>query len=204
MIEEMAVPDAYRVTPRLIRDDRGSFHESFKYTELARATGHVFRPLQVNYSVSARDTLRGIHGVAIPPGQAKFVSCVRGRLLDLVVDLRLGSPAFGVHDTTVLDAREGTAVYVAEGLTHGFVALEDDTCISYLCSTEFVPGTQFEIAPFDPELALPWHTGLSGEPLMSRKDAEAPTVAQAADRGVLARYEDCKALYERLRAEDAR
>jgi len=200
-IQETAVPDAYRVTPQLIRDERGSFHESYKYEELARRTGHVFRPLQVNYSVSVRDTVRGMHGVLIPPGQAKFVSCVRGRLLDVVVDLRLGSPTFGVYDTTVLDAQEGTAVYVAEGLVHGFVALTDDACISYLCSTTYVPGTQFEIAPFDPELSLPWASHLTGPPLLSDKDRKAPTVAAAADRGILAHYNDCRALYTRLRKE---
>lgn len=200
-IQQTAVPDAYRVTPRLLGDVRGSFHESYRYRELARATGHVFRPLQVNYSVSARDTLRGMHGVLIPPGQAKFVSCVRGRLLDVVADLRLGSPTFGAHETTVLDARDGTAVYAAEGLVHGFVALTDDACISYLCSTEYVPGTQFEVAPYDPELLLPWDSWLAGEPLMSDKDRRAPTVAAAADRGLLARYDECLALYEALRKE---
>ncbi len=197
----MAVPDAYRVTPKLHTDARGSFHESYSYDELTRSTGHVFAPLQVNYSVSARNTLRGIHGVAIPPGQAKFVTCVRGRLLDVVVDLRLGSPAFGKHDTTLLDASEGTAVYVAEGLVHGFVALTDDACISYLCSTQFVPGTQFEIQPFDPELALPWSEGLTGEALLSAKDEQAPTVARAEELGLLAGYKDCLALYDRLRRE---
>ncbi|MFJ9775874.1 dTDP-4-dehydrorhamnose 3,5-epimerase family protein [Kitasatospora sp. NPDC101157] len=203
-IDEMAVPDAYRLTPRLIRDQRGSFHESYRYRELARATGHVFRPLQVNYSVSVRNTLRGLHGVTIPPGQAKLVTCVRGRLLDVVVDLRLGSPTFGVHDTTLLSAEEGTGVYIAEGLAHGFVALTDDACISYLCSTEFVPGTQFDINPFDPELALPWERGLTGRPLLSQKDEQAPTVAQAARQGLLAHYDECLALYRRLRAEAPR
>ncbi|WP_329580467.1 dTDP-4-dehydrorhamnose 3,5-epimerase family protein [Kitasatospora sp. NBC_01250] len=203
-IHEMAVLDAYRVTPQLIVDERGSFHESYKYQELAHATGHAFRPLQVNYSVSSRNTLRGIHGVVIPPGQAKLVSCVRGKLLDVVVDLRLGSPTFGRHDTTVLDAREGTAVFIAEGLAHGFVALTADACISYLCSTEFVPGTQFDINPFDPELALPWDTALTGAPLLSAKDEQAPTVAQAAERGLLARYDECRALYRRLRLDAVR
>jgi NDP-hexose 3,5-(Or5-) epimerase len=200
-IEQTAVPDAYRVLPRLIGDARGSFFESFKYRELARNTGHVFRPLQVNYSVSVKDTVRGLHGVLIPPGQAKFVTCVRGVLLDVVADLRLGSPTFGVHDTTLLDAHRGTAVYVAEGLVHGFVAMTDDACISYLCSTPFVPGTQFEVQPFDPELGLPWGAGLGGEPLLSEKDLAAPTVRQAADRGLLADYGDCLALYARQRRE---
>ncbi|MFJ5233527.1 dTDP-4-dehydrorhamnose 3,5-epimerase family protein [Kitasatospora sp. NPDC088391] len=200
-IEEMKVPDAYRITPRKWPDARGEFFESYKYDAIARETGHVFAPQQVNYSSSVRNTLRGLHGVAIPPGQAKFVTCVRGSLLDVVVDVRLGSPTFGAYDTTVLDAHEGTAVYVAEGLAHGFVALTDDSCVSYLCSTEFVPGTQIEIQPFDPELALPWELGLTGEPLLSEKDAAAPSLAQAIDRGLLADYRDCLALYARLRAE---
>ncbi|MDC0772607.1 dTDP-4-dehydrorhamnose 3,5-epimerase family protein [Streptomyces sp. HD] len=195
-IGETKIADCYRCRPRRLHDERGYFFESYRHDLLAEETGHVFTPAQVNYSASRRHTLRGIHGVTIPPGQAKFVTCVRGALLDIVVDLRLGSPTFGVYDTTVLDAHEGTAVYVAEGLAHGFVALSDDSCVSYLCSTEFVPGTQFEIQPFDPDLALPWDLGLDGAPpRLSGKDAGAPTLAEAADRGLLATYEACRALY---------
>ncbi|WP_405872865.1 MULTISPECIES: dTDP-4-dehydrorhamnose 3,5-epimerase family protein [unclassified Streptomyces] len=200
-IEETAVPDAYRIMPRLLPDARGSFHESFRYDLLAAETGHSFLPRQVNYSASARNTVRGLHGVAIPPGQAKLVSCVRGVLLDVVVDVRIGSPTFGRHDCTVLDARGGRAVFVAEGLAHGFVALTDDTCISYLCSTEYVPGTQLDLRAFDPELELPWARWLTGEPLLSEKDANAPTVAEAAERGLLPTYEQCRELYgKRARA----
>ncbi|MBW5425191.1 dTDP-4-dehydrorhamnose 3,5-epimerase [Streptomyces sp. BG9H] len=200
-ITETAVPDAYRIRPRLREDSRGNFYESYRYDELARETGHVFAPRQANYSVSARGTLRGLHGVTIPPGQAKFVTCVRGALLDVVVDVRLGSPTFGAYDTTVLDASEGTAVYVAEGLAHGFVALTDDSCVSYLCSTQFVPGTQFEIQPFDAELDLPWGQALTGPALLSEKDRRAPGLADAADLGVLATYEECRKLYERARRD---
>lgn len=196
-IHETAVPDAYRVVPRHHTDARGSFFESYAYRELARQTGHVFIPLQVNYSVSARNTLRGLHGVRLPPGQAKFVTCVRGALLDVVVDLRLGSPTFGAYDTNMLDADRGTAVYVAEGLGHGFVALTDDTCISYLCSTQYVPGTQIDLQPLDPALGLPWHLGLTDEPLISEKDAGAPSLAEATDQGLLATYDACRELYER-------
>ncbi|MEU2793396.1 dTDP-4-dehydrorhamnose 3,5-epimerase family protein [Streptomyces sp. NPDC007100] len=196
-IEETAVPDAYRITPQLLPDPRGTFHESYRYDLLAAATGHHFVPRQVNYSVSARNTVRGLHGVALPTGQAKLVSCVRGVLLDVVVDIRLGSPTFGEHACTVLDAREGRAVYVAEGLAHGFVALADDTCISYLCSTEYRPGTQLDLRAFDPELGLPWAGWLTGEPLLSEKDAQAPTVAEVAERGLLPEYEAC---LERYRA----
>ncbi|MGO4753544.1 dTDP-4-dehydrorhamnose 3,5-epimerase family protein [Streptomyces sp. 2MCAF27] len=203
-IHETAVPDAYRIVPRHHTDARGSFFESYAYGQLARQTGHVFVPLQVNYSVSARNTLRGVHGVRLPPGQAKFVTCVRGALLDVVVDLRLGSPTFGAYDTNMLDAEQGTAMYVAEGLGHGFVALTDDTCISYLCSTQYVPGTQIDLQPLDPALGLPWHLGLTDEPLISEKDARAPSLAEATDQGLLATYDACRNHYERqLRAAGA-
>lgn len=193
-VHELAVRDAYRLQPRLLTDPRGSFFESYKRDALLEATGHTFVPTQVNYSVSQRDTVRGLHGVAIPPSQAKLVTCVRGRLLDIVVDLRLGSPTFGAHAVNLLDAAEGTAVYVAEGLVHGFRALTDDSCISYLCSTQFLPGTQINVQPFDAELKLPW--GLTREQaLVSAADTAAPTVAEAAAQGLLASYEDCLELY---------
>ncbi|MFF3339651.1 dTDP-4-dehydrorhamnose 3,5-epimerase family protein [Streptomyces flavidovirens] len=200
-IEETAVPDAYRITPRLLSDARGTFHEAFRHDELERVSGHVFTPLQCNYSTSRRGTLRGMHSVLLPPGQAKFVSCVRGAVLDVVTDVRPGSPAFGVSTSTVLDARSGTGMYVAEGLAHGFVALTDDACVSYLCSTLHIPGTQVDIWPLDPELALPWHRSLTGEPLLSEKDAAAPSLARAAELGLLATYDECRALYARQRRD---
>ncbi|MFD8492848.1 dTDP-4-dehydrorhamnose 3,5-epimerase family protein [Amycolatopsis sp. NPDC059657] len=194
-IQETEVPGAFRVTPRLFTDARGGFFESFRHDELARATGHVFTPAQTNYSSSVRGTLRGMHGVTLPPGQSKFVSCVRGAVMDVVVDVRLGSPTFGTHTVTELNATEGRAMYVAEGLAHGFVALTDDACVSYLCSTLYVPGTQVDIWPFDPELALPWADILTGEPVMSAKDSNALTLSQNADQGRLATYTECLAHY---------
>ncbi|MFJ3894675.1 MULTISPECIES: dTDP-4-dehydrorhamnose 3,5-epimerase family protein [unclassified Streptomyces] len=194
----MAVPDAYHITPHLHRDERGSFHESFRHDRLAEEIGRPVPVAQVNYSVSRRRTLRGLHGTLLPPGQAKVVSVVRGAVLDIVVDLRVGSPTWGVHEVNWLSAESGETLFVAEGLVHGFLALTDDTCVSYLCSTEFVPGTQVDIDPFDPDLALPWD--LSEAPLMSEKDSSAVSVATARDSGLLARYEDCLAHYEALRA----
>lgn len=194
-IEKTAVPGAYRITPRLLSDARGTFHESYRLDELARVTGHDFRPVQTNYSSSVRNTLRGLHGTQLPPGQAKFVTCVRGAVFDVVVDLRLGSPTFGKHTATVLDAREGHAMFMVDGLFHGFVALTDDACVSYLCSTVFVPGTQINIAARDPELQLPWSRALTAEPVVSEADAQAPTVREAIDRGLLPGYTDCLPYY---------
>ncbi|MEU3985438.1 dTDP-4-dehydrorhamnose 3,5-epimerase family protein [Streptomyces sp. NPDC026672] len=194
----MAVPDAFHITPHKIGDLRGNFYESFRHDRLAEEIGRPVPVVQVNFSVSRKSTLRGLHGTLLPPGQAKVVGVVRGAVLDIVVDLRLGSPTFGVHEVNHIDAESGDTLFVAEGLVHGFLALTDDTCVSYLCSTEFVPGTQIDIDPFDRELDLPW--GLSEAPLMSTKDSSAVSVAAARDAGRLPTYEDCLAHYAALRA----
>lgn len=196
-IRPLAVPGSYLIEPRRMDDSRGCFYEAFKYQQVADAIGRPFDLAQVNYSVSRRGVLRGLHGVLIPPGQAKIVTCQRGVLQDIVVDIRLGSPTFGQYVTNVLDAESGRSVFVAEGLGHGFVALSDDACISYFCSTEYVPGTQLDINPLDPDLALPWDLG-AGQPVVSAKDAGAPTVAEAADAGLLPTYADCLEWYAKL------
>lgn len=192
---ELPVPGSVLFEPRQLPDNRGCFFESFKQGTFTEATGRPFRVAQVNYSVSRRGVVRGLHGVAIPPGQAKIVSCVRGALLDVVVDLRVGSPTFGRFDTNVLDAASGRSVFVAEGLGHGFLALTDDTCISYFCSTEYVPGTQVDLNPFDPELALPWRMPDGSKTITSEKDLRAPSLREAADAGLLPTYEECLAYY---------
>lgn len=194
----MAVRDAYRIQPRQFTDSRGSFFESFKHDELARVTGHAFTPVQTNFSVSHRNTLRAMHGVTIPPGQGKLVTCVRGAVLDVVLDTRVGSPTFGRFDTNVLDDQGGLAVYMAEGHAHGFLALTDDASVNYVCNVNYTPGTPYEINPFDPDLAIPW--GFSEDPVVADKDLHAPTLAEAAAAGILPSYEDCLALYEQRRA----
>jgi NDP-hexose 3,5-(Or5-) epimerase len=181
--EELPVPGAFLITPNVLPDPRGNFFESLRTDVLEKTLGHPFVPLQVNYSTSRRNTLRGIHSVTSPPGQAKYVSCVRGAVRDILVDLRPDSPAFGRHVVNALDAGSGRAVYVPEGVGHGFLTLADDTCVCYLLSSVYVPGTQIDIDPLDPELALPW--GYDEQPLLSEKDAAAQSLKAALDSGVL-------------------
>jgi NDP-hexose 3,5-(Or5-) epimerase len=183
----MAVKDAYRITPAHLRDSRGVFFEAWRHSVLEEVTGQAFRVEQVNFSISARNTLRGIHGTVIPPGQGKLVTCVRGAVLDVVVDLRVGSPTFGMFDTTLQEEGSGIGVYLPDGLGHAFLALSDDTCMNYLCSSEYIPGTMIDIQALDPDLGIPWN--LSGPPIRSAKDAAAPTLAEAVKRGVLPVYE---------------
>ncbi|GAA4227685.1 dTDP-4-dehydrorhamnose 3,5-epimerase [Actinomadura meridiana] len=186
-VTETRVPGAFVFTPKLISDERGAFFEAFRAEEVEAVTGQPFRPAQINYSMSRRNTLRGLHGVAVPPGQTKYVTCVRGALRDIVVDLRVGSPTFGAYHVNLLDAESGRSVYIPEGVAHGFLSLTDDACICYVVSTRYVPGTQIDINPLDPVLALPW--GFSEKPLMSEKDANAPGVHSAIDSGSLAEWQ---------------
>lgn len=190
-ITETAIPGVLVITPRQLPDERGSFWEAMRADKLEDVLGEPFVPRQVSYSVSRRNTLRGIHSVAVPPGQAKYVTCVRGRLRDITVELRLGSPAFGTHHVTTLDAASGRSLFIPEGVGHGFLALEQDTCISYTMSSVYAPGTQIDIDPLDPELDLPW--GLTEPPLMSPKDTRAPSLAETVSAGLLPRWQGAAA-----------
>ena len=182
-VRELAVPGALEITPRQFGDDRGTFLELFKDAAFAEATGHRFDLVQVNCSVSHRGVLRGIHFADVPPGQAKYVTCVRGAVLDVAVDIRVGSPTFGQWDSVLLDTVDRRAIYLPEGLGHAFLALEDDSTVVYLCSTGYAPEREHEIHPLDPALAITWPNDIAA--LLSPKDEAAPTLAQAQLLGLL-------------------
>jgi NDP-hexose 3,5-(Or5-) epimerase len=196
-VVEMAIPGAYRIVPERFADSRGSFHEAFRADELSEAIGYRFVVRQANYSTSCRDTVRGIHGTLLPPGQAKLVTCIGGSVMDVAVDLRVGSPTFGQYEVTYQDEDSGIAVYMADGLGHAFHALTDNARMNYLCSEEYVPGTMLEINPMDPDIGIPWDLG--GEPIMSAKDGGAIGLHQAAADGLLPTYEQCLEHYANLR-----
>jgi epimerase EvaD len=195
-VRELAVRDAYEFTPQQFPDHRGLFVAPFQEAALVEAVGHPLRLAQTNHSVSRRGTIRGVHFAHTPPGQAKYVYCPSGALLDVIVDLRVGSPTFGRWDAVRLDSVDFRAVYLAEGLGHAFVALEENTAMAYLCSTGYSPTREHGITPLDPELGLPWPTDL--EPVMSEKDTDAPTLAEARAAGLLPSYEACRAHYATL------
>ena len=193
---ELAVAGAFEFRPCTFPDTRGLFVAPFQEAAFVSATGHSLRVAQTNHSVSRRGVLRGVHFADVPPGQGKYVYCPAGALLDVVVDVRVGSPTFGRWDAVRLDSREFQAVYLAEGLGHAFVALEEDTAMAYLCSTGYDPSAEHGVHPLDPALALPWPTELA--PLLSDKDAAAPLLVDAHD--LLPRWADCQARYAELRA----
>jgi dTDP-4-dehydrorhamnose 3,5-epimerase len=196
-VRQLEIPDAFEFTPRQHPDDRGVFLEWFKAEPLQKAVGHRLTLAQANISVSKKGTVRGIHFAQVPPSQAKYVTCNAGALLDVVVDIRVGSPTYGRWEAVRLDTQNRKALYVAEGLGHVFIALEDDTAITYLCSTGYNPGREHGINPLDPAIGIEWPADV--EPLLSPKDAAAPTLAEAATAGLLPTYEDCQAYYGQLR-----
>jgi dTDP-4-dehydrorhamnose 3,5-epimerase len=197
-VDELKVPGAWSFTPRQFPDPRGVFLEWFKAAVLEQAVGHPLTVKQANHSVSSRGTLRGVHFADVPPGQAKYVYCTRGAVLDVVVDIRVGSPTFGVSDAVRLDDVDRRGIYLSEGLGHAFLALTDDANVTYLCSEPYSPGHEHGIHPLDPALELPWPDDVA--PLLSDKDAAAPTLAQAQESGLLPSYDDCVRFYDGLRS----
>jgi dTDP-4-dehydrorhamnose 3,5-epimerase len=199
-IRELAVRDAYALDLVPHGDARGRFTEWYRADVLSGALGYGLHLAQANHSVSARGVLRGVHFALVPPGQAKYVYCPAGRVLDVVVDVRVGSPTFGVHDAVVLDSDRPRAVYLAEGLGHAFVSLADASSVTYLVSSGYDPGREFGINPLDPALDLPWPADVEFE--LSAKDQQAPTLEQAREQGLLPTMEECVARYVQLRAGD--
>lgn len=193
----LSIEGAWIHEPKVFPDERGSFHEWFRGGEFREAVGHDLNLAQANMSVSRRGTLRGIHFADVPPSQAKYVKCVRGAALDVVVDIRVGSPTYRQWEAVRIDDENHHAVYLSEGLGHAFFALSDDTAVVYLCSAGYAPEREHGIDPLDPGLGVEWPEGI--EPLLSPKDAQAPTLAEAERQGLLPRYEDAVAFRAGLR-----
>ncbi|MGX1494192.1 dTDP-4-dehydrorhamnose 3,5-epimerase [Streptomyces tendae] len=187
----LGIDGAWVLEPQLFEDDRGTFHEWYRGGEFREATGHGLALAQANCSVSRRGVLRGLHYADVPPGQAKYVTCVRGAVLDVVADIRVGSPTFGQWEAVRLDDDGRRAVFLAEGLGHAFMALTDDATVVYLCSTGYDPRREHTVDALDPALGITWPDGLT--PVLSPKDARAPSLAEAREAGLLPSYEACRA-----------
>ncbi|MBB4939057.1 dTDP-4-dehydrorhamnose 3,5-epimerase [Streptosporangium album] len=197
-MEPLSIGGAWCHTPRVHVDPRGAFLESYRSADLEESVGHRLDLAQVNCSVSSRGVLRGVHFADVPPGQAKYVTCVSGAVLDVVVDVRVGSPTFGRWDAVRLDDESRRGLYIAEGLGHAFMALSEQATVVYLCSQPYAPGREHGIHPLDPAVGIDWPAGL--EPLLSDKDAAAPTLGEALDAGLLPEHRACVAHCDDLTA----
>jgi dTDP-4-dehydrorhamnose 3,5-epimerase len=205
LITETKISGAFAVTPEQHRDDRGVFLEWFRSDRFVETTGHRFTIAQANCSVSAAGAVRGIHFAQLPPSQAKYVTCPSGAILDVVVDIRVGSPTFGEWDAVQLDDEERKALYLAEGLGHAFMALTDDTVVNYLCSEPYAPGREHGVHPLDPAIGIDWPThGRDGSELiraLSPKDEQAPLLADLVKTGLLPAYRETQEYVAGLRID---
>jgi dTDP-4-dehydrorhamnose 3,5-epimerase len=165
------------LAPRIHGDARGFFLETYR-ADAWSAEGVPTGFVQDNHSRSRRGTLRGLH-FQTHPGQAKLVRCARGRVLDVVVDLRRGSPTFGEWEGVELDDESGRQLFIPVGFGHGFCVLSETADFVYKCTSYYDPATERGIRFDDPDVGVAWPDDL--ELLYSERDREAPRLAEIAD-----------------------
>lgn len=173
-VTPLEIPELLLVEPKVFGDDRGFFMEMFHAKRYAEA-GIPGPFVQDNYSRSSRGTLRGLH-FQEPQGQGKLVQVLAGRVYDVALDVRRGSPTFGQWAAVELSAENRRQLWIPPGFAHGFCVTSESADFHYKCTTLYAPETERCIAWNDPDLAIPWPVS---EPLMSPKDLRAPRLRDA-------------------------
>jgi dTDP-4-dehydrorhamnose 3,5-epimerase len=201
VMEALSIDGAWLHVPRIFADSRGSLSEWFQGAGFAADLGYRLDLGQVNWSVTRRGAIRGLHVAQVPPGQAKYVACVSGAVLDVAVDLRVGSPTFGRWEGVRLDEDNQRALFIEHGLGHAFTALTPSATVLYMCSSPWDSATDRTVHPLDPALGIDWPA--DAPPILSDRDAAAPTLAEAERAGLLPSYRVCAEHSDRLRARAA-
>jgi dTDP-4-dehydrorhamnose 3,5-epimerase len=179
----LSIHGAWLLQSRVFADDRGTFSEWFKSSLLTELTGESFEPVQANVSVSNAGVIRGIHYSLAPRGQAKLVTVLRGSILDVAIDVRVGSPTFGKYESAVMVVGDGQTMFLRSDMAHAFQALENNTVVSYLVSSEYSPTDEKEISPICSTLNIQWSKNL--QIVLSEKDRIAPNIAQQSAANLL-------------------
>lgn len=175
-IVKTALPEVLILEPRIFGDDRGFFFESFNARQFEEATGLKRDFVQDNHSRSAKNVLRGLH-YQIQQPQGKLVRVVAGKVFDVAVDIRRSSPNFGKWVGVELSAENKRQLWVPEGFAHGFVVLSESAEFLYKTTDYYAPQFERSLRWDDPALAIEWP--IDGEPVLSKKDADAPAFAVA-------------------------
>jgi dTDP-4-dehydrorhamnose 3,5-epimerase len=183
-LTELGIKGAWIVESDVWPDNRGSFREWFKSSESKEITGFEFKVEQANLSISDYGVVRGIHYSLAPEGQAKWVTCAHGEILDFIIDLRTNSATFKKVESVQLSGSGNKSVLIGPGLGHAFVSLAKGSAVTYLLNSPYNPELEFEINPFDPTLNLDF--GISQNNLIvSEKDKAAPTLNEQEISGQL-------------------
>lgn len=177
MFERQSIPDVILVRPKKFGDHRGFFSETFRADRYDEA-GIPGPFVQDNHSLSADvGTLRGLHFQIAPSAQGKLVRCTAGRILDVAVDIRVGSPTFGQHVSAELTAEGGEQFWVPVGFAHAFVTLAPDTEVQYKVTAYYNPDADRGLAWDDPDLGIDWGLGEKA-PVLSDKDRKHPRLSE--------------------------
>lgn len=163
------------IKPRIFTDPRGYFFESYNKKEFDEKVGNV-EFVQDNESRSTYGVMRGLHFQKPPYAQAKLVRCVRGRVLDVAVDIRKGSPTFGKHVAVELTEDNHLQFFIPRGFAHGFAVLSDETVFQYKCDNYYAPHADGGISITDPSLGIDWHIDPT-RAILSEKDTKHPLLA---------------------------
>ena len=176
--QKTEIEDVIYVIPQIFGDDRGFFSETYKKSVFVE-NGIKDEFNQDNHSKSRKGVLRGLHYQMHPKAQAKLVRCVKGKILDVAVDIRKGSKTFGKWVSRELSEENKRMLYLPEGFAHGFVVLSDEAEFLYKCSNEYSPENDRGIRWNDPDINVNW--GIDFEPQLSEKDKKQPFLKDVAD-----------------------
>jgi len=176
---ETAIPGVLVVEPTIFGDDRGYFFESYNERDFTEKVGKVDF-VQDNESKSRYGVVRGLHFQKPPFAQSKLVRVIVGRVLDVAVDIRKGSPTFGKHVAVELTAENHLQFFMPKGIAHGFAVLSQEAVFQYKCDNFYAPQSEGAIAWNDPALDIDWRIP-SDEVILSEKDKHHPVLAEIAD-----------------------
>lgn len=173
------IPEVVIVEPRVFGDNRGYFFESFSERDFAAAVREV-KFVQDNESMSCYGVVRGLHFQKPPHAQSKLVRVVKGRVLDVAVDIRKGSPTFGQHVAVELSEENHRQLFIPRGFAHGFAVLSDQAVFQYKCDDYYAPETEGAIAWDDPEIGIDWKIP-EDKVILSPKDANHPELKDSTE-----------------------
>jgi len=171
MFRESFIKGVFEITPRIFKDERGYFFESYS-KKVFEENGIGVDFVQDNQSLSSKNVLRGLHLQKEPYAQGKLVRVITGSVLDVAVDLRPDSPTFGKYDSVILDSEKGNMFYIPPGFAHGFLTLADNTIFAYKCTDFYNKPSESGIIWNDPDLNINWGIG---NPIVSEKDMQLPS-----------------------------
>jgi dTDP-4-dehydrorhamnose 3,5-epimerase len=187
--QPLKIPGSWKIEFQKFDDNRGFFYESFKEEDFKKLIGRNLNIKQTNTSSSSKGSVRGIHYALVPPSQAKLVQCQRGSIKDYVIDIRIGSPTFGQFEEIELSENSASAIFIEEGLAHAFVALENQTVVTYFVTEKYNPEREKGINPFDKTLNVKWP---DLELILSEKDKQAISLEESKSQGLLPSFDECK------------